>query len=114
AADAHGTLAGFISGYLVPASSDTLFVWQVAVAPEFRGQGLATRMLHALLARPACARVRYIETTVTDANQASLALFHAFAKKQNAQLTSTPHFDKALHFDGRHDSERLLRIGPLA
>lgn len=114
AADAQGTLAGFISGYLVPASSDTLFVWQVAVAPEFRGQGLATRMLHALLSRPACARVRYIETTVTDANQASLALFRAFARKRKVQLTSTLHFDKALHFNGRHDSERLLRIGPLA
>lgn len=114
AADAQGVLAGFISGYLVPASSDTLFVWQVAVAPEFRGQGLATRMLHALLARPACARVRYVETTVTDANEASLALFHAFAGKQKVQLTSTLHFDKTLHFNGRHDSERLLRIGPLA
>lgn len=114
AAEAQGVLAGFISGYLVPASSDTLFVWQVAVAPEFRGQGLATRMLDALLARPACLRVRYLETTVTDANKASLALFDAFARKHKVQLTSEPHFDQTLHFNGRHDSERLLRIGPLA
>lgn len=113
AADAEGTLAGFISGYLVPMSSDTLFVWQVAVAPEFRGQGLATRMLHELLARPACKQVRYVETTVTDANIASLSLFNAFANRRKARLTSTPYFDKTLHFDGRHDSERLLRIGPL-
>jgi L-2,4-diaminobutyric acid acetyltransferase len=114
AAEAQGRLAGFISGYLVPARSDTLFVWQVAVAPDFRGQGLATRMLNALLARPACAHVCYIETTVTDTNLASLSLFDAFAKTRKADLRSTPHFDKASHFNGRHDSERLLRIGPLA
>lgn len=113
AADAEGALAGFVSGYLVPSRNDTLFVWQVAVAPEFRGQGLATRMLHELLARPACSRVRYVETTVTDTNVASLSLFNAFANRRKARLASTPYFDKNLHFDGRHDSERLLRIGPL-
>jgi L-2,4-diaminobutyric acid acetyltransferase len=114
AAQAHDGLAGFISAYLVPSRTDTLFVWQVAVAPDFRGQGLATRMMHTLLARQACARVRYVETTVTDTNLASLSLFAAFAKKHKAELTSTPHFDKDLHFNGRHESERLLRIGPLA
>lgn len=112
-ADAQGQLAGFISGYLVPGKSDTLFIWQVAVAPGFRGQGLATRMLHALLARPACAQVRYLETTVTDTNRASQSLFDALARAHQAELTSTLHFDEILHFDGRHESEHLLRIGPL-
>ncbi|MBX3666744.1 MAG: diaminobutyrate acetyltransferase, partial [Burkholderiales bacterium] len=47
--------AGFVSAYRLPARADTVFVWQVAVAPAARGQGLALRMLEHLLARPALA-----------------------------------------------------------
>lgn len=114
AADANGRLAGFISGYLVPSRPDTLFVWQVAVDPEFRGQGLATRMLNELLARPACAAVTHLETTVTESNSASLAMFERLAKKRKSTLTSSLHFEKSTHFTDGHESEQLLRIGPIA
>ena len=36
---------GFISAYIKPSDSDTLFVWQVAVSEKARGKGLAKQML---------------------------------------------------------------------
>ncbi len=113
ALEAEGKLAGFISAYLVPPKRDTLFVWQVAIDPAFRAQGLATRMLDELLARPACAHVTYLETTITDSNRASWYLFEGLARKLRAELTSSPHFDRSRHFQGGHESERLVRIGPI-
>jgi L-2,4-diaminobutyric acid acetyltransferase len=114
AADAQGKLAGFISGYLVPSQPNTLFVWQVAIDPAFRGQGLATRMLNEILARPACAQIQYLETTITASNRASWSLFEGLARKLHAELDSMPHFDKSIHFNGKHESESLVRIGPIA
>ncbi len=107
-------LVGFVSGYLLPASPSTLFVWQVAVGERARGKGLAKTMLLALLSRANCAKVSHIETTITKSNQASWALFRALAKQLNAPLNETLMFEKERHFEGLHDSEYLVRIGPIA
>lgn len=106
-------LLGFISAYIPPGQPDTLFVWQVAVAAEARGQGLAGRMLTSLLERPACAQVRYVDTTITPGNQASWALFESWASRRGASVSKSLHFECNRHFEGRHDDEHLLRIGPL-
>lgn len=105
-------LVGFISAYIPPAQPDTLFVWQVAVAQEARGEGLGRRMLDAIVQRPACAGVRYINTTITPGNQASWALFESWARRHGAPTTSHVHFERERHFAGRHDDEHLMRIGP--
>ena len=104
---------GFISAYLVPGRTDTLFVWQVAVGASARGQGLATRMLDALLQRPGCRGVTHMETTVTASNDASWALFEGFARKHGAPLRRSTLFDRNTDFNGEHESEILARIGPL-
>jgi L-2,4-diaminobutyric acid acetyltransferase len=114
AAEQAGHLVGFISAYLVPGRPETLFVWQVAVGPRARGQGLATRMLDGLLGRPRCRGVTHLETTVTASNEASWALFEGFARKHGAPLLRSTLFDRDADFDGAHDSEILARIGPLA
>lgn len=106
-------LAGFISAYLPPGQPDTLFVWQVAVAAEARGQGLGARMLDAVLRRPACAEVRWIETTITPDNQASWGLFESWARRHGVRSTRQPHFERERHFAGHHADELLMRIGPL-
>ncbi|WP_105103093.1 diaminobutyrate acetyltransferase [Microbulbifer pacificus] len=109
-----GDLAGFISGYLIPERPDTLFIWQVAVAEHGRGMGLAGRMLREILARPVCTQVRFLETTITPGNDASWALFRGLARKLNANCCDSVLFDRERHFNGQHDSEMLLRIGPFA
>jgi L-2,4-diaminobutyric acid acetyltransferase len=108
-----GEPVGWIAGYLLPAKPRTLFVWQVAVHEKARGLGLARRMLFALLERPALERVEFIRTTVTPENEASRALFRSFAARADAAFDEGPGFDAQAHFDRRHDSERLITIGPI-
>lgn len=112
AAISEDELVGFISGYSEPAKPDTLFVWQVAVDERGRGAGLASRMLQDILSRPGNEGFRYLETTITQSNQASWTLFRSLAKKLSAEIQSSTWLDKQTHFDGQHDSEELVRIGP--
>ena len=104
---------GFISAHFIPERSDTLFIWQVAVDKDCRGQGLATQMLKHILDRPQCAQVRWLETTVTESNQASWALFDRLAVELSTELERIVMFDRQKHFEGEHDTELLARIGPI-
>lgn len=102
--------AGFVSAYRRPDEPKTLMVWQVAVAEEHRGRGLARRMLDHLADHQ---DFDHLETTITPDNQASIALFTSFAGAHRAPVTRTPAFDENVFPDG-HDAELLFRIGPLA
>lgn len=109
-----GDVVGFISGYLLPDDPSTLFVWQVAVAATARGKGLAISMIENILARDKCAQVKHLETTITEDNAASWALFTAVANKRSAALITDVFFDSEKHFGGLHDSEIRVTIGPFA
>ncbi|RTE66294.1 diaminobutyrate acetyltransferase [Amphritea opalescens] len=111
-AEIEGEVVGFISGYRKPNDSDVLFVWQVAVAQKARGMGLASKMLQQLLQRKVPSPVSHIETTITDDNEASWALFNRLARDANATLVRSLIFDRCDHFNEQHDSEFLARIGP--
>jgi len=113
AAHMAGQLVGFISGYLIPERPETLFVWQVAVAERARGMGLGTRMLTHILNRPQCRNVTHLETTITETNSASWALFRGLADKLDASLSTRVMFDQEIHFNGGHETEQLVRIGPV-
>ncbi len=108
-------LVGCITAYLRPDRADTLFVWQVAVAADQRGQGLARRMLASLLAREVCRGAVYLETTVTPSNQPSRRSFARFAGNHGYALQEVP-FLAAHHFGAaaQHEAECLLRIGPIS
>ena len=86
-------------------------VWQVAVDEQHRGQGLARRMLDALVDRLGDG-VDHLETTIAADNTASIALFSSFAESRQARLERTPLFESAMFPDG-HEAEQLFRIGPL-
>lgn len=103
---------GVITAYIPPAQPDTLFVWQLAVHPAARGQGLASRMLEHIVMRPGCRHLRFLETTVTADNTASRAVFNAFARRRRSPLSESLLFDRHQHFLDQHDSEFCLRIGP--
>lgn len=112
AADINQELAGFISGYLKPEQPDTLFIWQVAVSESARGRGLASRMLYHILDRIDGQNVHWLETTITEANAPSWALFQSLAAKLDTDFQSSVLFDKQSHFNDKHESELLVRIGP--
>lgn len=113
-AECEGRVLGWVSGYRPPSVPDRIFVWQVAVDASARGEGLARRMLDALIARPAVAGARVLTTTITEANAASWALFTAFARGHGANLTKVLRFDREAHLGGSHDSEWEAHIAPLA
>ncbi len=107
-------ISGFVSAYRVPASPETLFVWQVAVAPVARGQGLALQMLEQLLARPALAGCHWLETTVTPSNKGSRRVFERLAMHLNARSEERDFFTAKDFEDPHHEPEMLIRIGPYA
>ncbi|MCP5162129.1 MAG: diaminobutyrate acetyltransferase [Hahellaceae bacterium] len=107
------TLVGFISGYRLPESPETLFIWQVAVAEQARGKGLAKQMLLALIRRLNTHHpVAHLETTITPDNLASWSLFKSLAASLNAPWQSEVMFGRQTHFQNLHDEELVMRIGP--
>lgn len=101
-------VVGFVSGYLHPNSPDTLFVWQVAVDSSHRGRGLASAMLDELVGR---VRARFLETTITATNEASIRLFATLAETHGVTLERRSLFPSEL-FPDDHEAEDLYRIGP--
>ena len=114
-ARAGDDLLGFVLGYARPDDAQTAFVWQVAVAPEARGCGLAGQLLDRWFAR--CARrsdVRFLEATVTPSNAASRALFASFARRRGASVQEGVAFPQEAFPEAvAHEPELTLRIGPV-
>jgi L-2,4-diaminobutyric acid acetyltransferase len=110
-AEQHNQVVGFISGFVPPDVADSVFVWQVAVASEARGLGLARSMLLELLSRPACQVTTQLQTTITPGNAASWALFNSLARALDTDISSRVIFDRQQHLNNQHDSELLVTIG---
>ncbi len=106
----NGALAGWVSGYLLPETENTLFVWQVAVDRSVQGMGVGKKLLSAVLERDACQEVTRLKTTITSDNEASWALFSSLARARGGRLSHKPHFRKDAHFDGRHATEHMVTI----
>lgn len=105
-------LAGFVSAYIPPATPQVLFIWQVAVHPDARGERLGAAMLDELLARDSTTNVRYVETTVSPSNLPSRRLFAALARDRGVALQEQEFFTPNMFGGADHEAERLLRIGP--
>ncbi|MCB7135068.1 diaminobutyrate acetyltransferase [Cellulosimicrobium marinum] len=108
-ADAVGgeRVVGFVSGYRLPDDVAHLFVWQVAVDAAVRGQGVAGRLLDALV--DAAPDVTTVKTTVAEDNVASRALFVRWAARRGATIETAPLFT-ADHFPDSHVDEPMLVI----
>lgn len=110
-AEVDGRPAGFVTGFRPPGREDVLFVWQVAVAEEHRGLGLAMRMLESLLDRHP--ELRAVEATVTPGNTASRRLFRALARRKGCPCSESPHIDAAQFPTSGHEAELLFHVGPI-
>jgi L-2,4-diaminobutyric acid acetyltransferase len=113
-AEVQGQPAGFVMAHRIPTRPDALFIWQVAVLAQYRGLGIARRLIDVLADRDENAGVRVLEATVTPSNSASGALFAAFAKDRQAQLAIRPGFAAEDFPQGQtHEAEDLYVISPL-
>ncbi|MFD6273913.1 GNAT family N-acetyltransferase, partial [Nocardia asteroides] len=88
-----------------------VFVWHIAVDAEFRGRGLAARILHSLLDSVAPAGITTLETTISPGNTASQALFAAVARERGAGLRTVSLFETH-DFPDSHEAEQLYVIAP--
>lgn len=105
---------GFVSGFLQPEATDTLFVWQVAVDKDFRGLGLATTLIQQLIDQiDQNQTVRYLEATVTPSNTPSSNLFQGLAKKYDTDCSIFDCFTEEHFPDTDHEDELTYRIGPI-
>lgn len=112
-AEHDGEIVGFVSAYRPPSHPDTVFVWQIGVNPRMRGRGVARGLLEAMVRRPGCRGVRYLEATVTPSNLASRRLFQSFARHQGAPFEWSAGYPGELFgAPGEHEPENLIRIGP--
>lgn len=105
---------GFVSGYRLPSDPSIYFLWQVGIREDARGIGLAQQMIEHILARPEQASIRYLTTTITKDNAPSRKMFSAWAEKFAFGLEESEMFDKQEHFHAEHESEYLIKIGPMA
>lgn len=112
-AEAGRHLAGYVSAYRIPNKPNTLFVWQVAVDAQFRGQRLGSQMINEILARPACRKIERLETTVSPGNDASERLFLNLAREHQASCNVEQLFGNNMFDDPGHAPEHLYRIEPL-
>ncbi|GAA1941236.1 diaminobutyrate acetyltransferase [Amycolatopsis minnesotensis] len=114
-AKVDGRAVGFVIAYRKPSAPDTALVWQVAVDASQRGQGLAGKLLDELYTKLTGEGVRYLETTITPDNEASIKLFSSFAKRWETDLESSELFSASdFPDDGEtHEPEDRYRIGPL-
>lgn len=106
-----GELVAFVSGYRPPRRPYTLFVWQVGVHPDWRGHGLAARLLDTLAARAWWPEITWLETTIGPSNRASARLFVGFAERRGVPVHVLPGYP-AEWFPPPHEAEPLYRIGP--
>lgn len=111
-AECEGEVVGFVSGHILPADPETLFIWQVAVSAAMRGQRLGRDLILHILARREQKAVRWIETTITDENAASWAMFKSLAASLRTSFARSVLFDRDLHLAGQAPTENLMRIGP--
>ncbi len=112
-AEFNGQLVGAITAYIPPLQPDTLFVWQVAVAPNMQGQNVATRMLDDLIAR--CAHThgfQHIVATISPSNIGSQKLFASYARRHHVDIKARPYLSAVDFGDGKHEEEWLYQIGP--
>ncbi|MDA3874991.1 MAG: diaminobutyrate acetyltransferase [Kiritimatiellae bacterium] len=120
-AEYEGKLVGCISAYRRPDQPDVLFVWQVAVHSDARGQGMGRRMLDAVADRSDAKNAKWMETTISPSNTASRRLFASWAESHDLNITESSYLEPH-HFqtgapeechEDTHEAECLFRIGPL-
>ena len=109
-ASVDGRVCGFVTGYRRQDRPDTLMGWQGATDPSQRGQGIAGRMLGALLDRLAPQGVTRLETTISPDNTASQALFTGVARRRGVGIRREDLF-AADAFPDSHEPEDLYTIG---
>jgi L-2,4-diaminobutyric acid acetyltransferase len=102
-------IIGFVSGYIHPTLNDVFFVWQVAVDENFRGKGIAQRLINEILSRKNMADITKIHTTISPSNKSSQRLFEKLTQNIEGEISSETMFEVS-DFNNAHEDEVLYEI----
>ena len=106
-------IVGFVSGYIIPDDKETLFIWQVAVSNEVRGQNLAMKIILDIFNKNNTSNnIKYILSTVSPSNKASQRVFEKIANKLNTKIENKTLFSIDDFFDADEEEIQYL-IGPI-
>lgn len=97
-------VAGFVTGFIQNKSPTTLFIWQVAVDKEYRGNNIAFDMISKLYD---FLNVNRIEATVTRDNKSSLGLFRKLSEEYGMHFSTDKGFNED-DFPDDHETEMLV------
>lgn len=102
-------IIGFVSGYILPNDKNTLFIWQVAVSSQYRGQNLAMQIIMHIVKN---VTVEYVISTVSPSNISSSRVFEKLAVFLSTSFTTEVLFDLD-DFIQAHEEEVQYTIGPI-
>lgn len=106
-AEQNGEIVGFVSAYRRPDNMQDLFIWQVAVAAQARGQGLGRQLVSQLIAAQINTGqpLNSVSCTISPSNLASQGLFKSLAE-QHRLLIKRESFIEAEQFGAQgHEAE---------
>ena len=106
-----GDVHGFVSSIKRPDRPNVLFFWQIAVSNQIQGMGYAKKLLDFVI-RSQESRIDFVETTISDDNLASKALFKSFARMYRSEMVKEVYIEENQFLNG-HEAEYLYKIGKL-
>lgn len=104
-------VVGFVSGYIIPNEKNKLFIWQVAVDSNYRGQNIALKLIDFIIKNNENS-IEFVNTTVSPSNNSSIRVFQKLANSYNCPINHIDCF-KANDFINSHEDEVLYEIGPI-
>jgi len=104
-------VVAFVSGFIKPKNKNCLFIWQVAIDGNYRGNGFGIELIEFLLDQNK--DVNTIETSITKNNIASRKMFQKIVTKYETTMSEETLFGKKEDFSYEHESEMLITIGPI-
>jgi L-2,4-diaminobutyric acid acetyltransferase len=102
-------IVGFVSAYLHPEQKDVLFVWQVGVDKNYRGNNIAQNLILDLLQREWANNINYVYTTISPSNTSSQRVFEKLSLKYGLGFETQTMFEVA-DFNDAHEDEVLYKI----
>jgi diaminobutyrate acetyltransferase len=85
-AERDGAMVGMVTGFVCAARPITLFIWQLGVARDWRGSGLADRLLDRIVEAGRKAGAERLEVTIEQGNRASRKAFERLAGRMGSRL----------------------------
>lgn len=104
-------VVGFVTGFIL--KDDVYFIWQIAIDPEYQGQGLSRSLLDVAINKlMRVHKIKFIQATVSPDNDASMGLFKKIATSYNTFFAMKDGFQES-HFPDEKPEEKLIQVGPL-